>query len=100
MRRLAQRPALRGGGERRKTERCLDGDLHDVDPGPALRDRQQQPDALRIEHEHERHQERRQRVFPGLQRGLVGIAAGDRGGGERRERGRRRDLGRAPSSRR
>ena len=65
----------------------------DIDPGAALRDRQQEADALRIEHEHERHQERRQRVFPGLQGGLVGIAAGDGGGRERRQRGRRRHLG-------
>ena len=73
-------------------KRRLDRDLDDVDPRSALRDRQQQADALRVEHEHERHQERRQRVFPRLQRGPVGIAAGDGGGRERRQRGRRRHL--------
>ena len=78
--------------QRQQAEGGLDRDLEDIDPRAALRDRQQQADALRIEHEHERHQERRQRVFPGLQRGLVGIAAGDGGGRERRQRRRRRHL--------
>ena len=54
---------------------------------------QQQALAARVEHEHERHQKRRHGVLPALQRGLVRVAAGDRGGGERRQRGRRRHLG-------
>src|SRR6516162_93005 len=50
------------------------------------------PMPLRIEHEYEWNQEGRQRVLPSLQRGLIRIAAGDRGGCERRQRRRRRYL--------
>src|SRR3712207_7090398 len=47
----AQRPALRGGGERRKTRAGLERDQHHVEPTAILRQFEQQADALRVEHE-------------------------------------------------
>src|SRR5437762_1062316 len=43
--------------------------------------------------EHERDEEAGQGVLPGEHHRFVGVASGDRGGGERRERDGRRDLG-------
>jgi len=57
-------------------------DPQDVPPLAALRYEKEQPAAERIEHEHEGHDERRQRVLPRLQGRLVGIAAGDGRRGE------------------
>jgi len=84
---LSQRPVLRRAGERSEPGGGLGRDDHDVPHRAILGDFHEQADAERIEHKNERHEKGRQGVFPRLHGVAIGIAAGDGGGGEWRQRG-------------
>ena len=54
---------------------------------------EKQGDPVRVKGEVERNEKGREGVFPGLHRGLVGVASGQGRGGKRGEGRRRRDFG-------
>src|SRR5688572_13117401 len=74
---LAEQPTFsrRRQGDERNHHQC--SDPRDIPPRAPLRQCEQQTDTHRVQHENERHNERRQRVLPRLQCGLVRIAARD-----------------------